>query len=154
NFSGAGGRLSVLFGGTPSPAVTYVDDAHLTAVIPSGSGTVDVQVQSGINEVDEIDDPINPNLTETIASGYQTSNLFGYGISAPSSADLFTFSGQTVSSANSTVSFAAPTVASGNADTVTIVVKDSTGAPFPGLTSAAFGFSLSGGTSTGAFGVV
>jgi hypothetical protein len=154
NFSGAAGRLSVLFGGSNASSVTLVDDTHLTAVVPNGSGTVDVQVQSGINEVDQIDQPLNPNVAETIASGYQTSTLFGYGISAQSSADLFTYSGQTISGANSTVSFADPTVASGNTDTVTIVVEDNTGAAVPGLASAAFGFSLSGGSSTGSFGAV
>jgi hypothetical protein len=154
NFSGAAGRLSVLFGGSSPQPATYVDDTHLTVIVPPGSGTVNVQVQSGINEVDEIDAPLTPNVTETIASGYQTSTLFGYGISAQSPADLFTYSGQTVSGVNSAVHFAGPTVASGNTDMVTIVVQDSTGAAVPGLASAAFGFSLSGGTSTGTFGTV
>jgi hypothetical protein len=154
NFSGAAGRLSVLFGGTAATSVTYVDDAHLTAVVPNGSGTVDVRVQSGINEVDQIDLPAHPNLTETIASGYQPSTLFGYGTSAVTPAELFTYSGQTVSGVSSTVHFAGPTVASGNGDLVTIVVVDTTGAAVPGLAIAAFGFSLSGGTSTGAFGPV
>jgi hypothetical protein len=154
NFSGAAGRLSVLFGGTAAASVTYVDDAHLTAVVPNGSGTVDVQVQSGINEVDQIDLPAHPNLTETIASGYQPSSLFGYGTSAATPADLFTYSGQTVSGANSTVHFASPAVASGNGHVVTIVVVDTTGAAVHGLASVAFGFSLSGGTSTGTFGPV
>jgi hypothetical protein len=154
NFSGAAGRLSVLFGGTPALSVSYVDDAHLTAVVPSGSGTVDVQVQSGINEVDQIDAPLTPNLTETIASGYQTSTLFGYGISARSPADQFTYSGQTISGSNSTVSFASPTVVSGTTDTVTLVVEDTSGGAVSGLDSAAFALSFSGGTSTGSFGTV
>jgi hypothetical protein len=154
NFSGAAGRLSVLFGGTAASSVTYVDDAHVTAVVPNGSGTVDVRVQSGINEVDQIDLPLNPNRTETIASGYQTSTLFGYGTSAPSPADRFTYAGQTVSGINSTASFAGPSVASGAGDPVTIVVEDSTGGAVSGLAGAAFGFSLSGGTSTGSFGPV
>src|ERR1051325_8911402 len=45
NFSGAAGRLSVWFGSNQvSAAVT--DDAHLTAIAPSGAGPVDVRVQS------------------------------------------------------------------------------------------------------------
>jgi hypothetical protein len=154
SFSGAAGRLSVLFGSTAASAVTYVDDSHLTVVVPSGSGTVDVQVQSGINEVDQVDQPTNPNVIETIASGYQTSTLYGYGISATSAADKFTYGGQTVSGASSTANFAGPSVVSGNTDTLTIVVKDTTGAAITGLASAAFSFSLSGGTSAGTFGTV
>jgi hypothetical protein len=154
NFSGAAGRLSVLFGGTPASSVTYVDDAHLTAVVPNGTGTVDVQVQSGINEVDQIDLPAHPNVTETIASGYRPSSLFGYGISATSPADRFTYTGQTVSGTNSTIDFGSPTVSSGNGDLVTLVVEDTSRAAVPGLASAAFTFSLSGGTSAGTFGPV
>src|SRR5262249_3035172 len=48
NFSGAAGRLQVLFGGTPASNVTVLDDSHVTAVVPSGTGTVDVRVQSGV----------------------------------------------------------------------------------------------------------
>jgi hypothetical protein len=59
-----------------------------------------------------------------------------------------------VSAANSTVSFASPTVASGGTDGVTVVVKDAAGNAVGGLASAAFAFSLSGGTSGGSFGPV
>src|SRR5262249_11420753 len=52
NFSGAAGRLSVLFGTTASTSVTVVDDGHITAVVPSGTGTVHVTVQSGVNAPD------------------------------------------------------------------------------------------------------
>jgi hypothetical protein len=77
NFSGAAGRLQVLFGNTPSSAVTVVDDSHLTAVVPAlGSGTVDVRVQSGANA------PGNPANVEN--------PVFGYGTSAVSGADRFT----------------------------------------------------------------
>src|SRR5581483_6910817 len=47
-FSGAAGHLSVLFGNTPATSVTVVDDSHVTAVAPAGSGTVNVRVQSGV----------------------------------------------------------------------------------------------------------
>jgi hypothetical protein len=146
NFSGAAGRLSVFFGATPSPAVTFVDDATIMAVVPAGSGTVGITVRSGIELVDEISTPPNANSTAPI---------FGYGTSAAAPAAQFTFtSGQTLSTANSTVSFAAPTVAAGSTNQITIVVQDTTGAAFPGLASGAFNLSLSAGTSAGSFGAV
>ena len=77
NYSGAAGRLSVWFGTNQAPAVTVVDDAHVTAVAPAGSGTVDVRVQSGIT---------NANFAENF-----TRPIWGYGLSATSVADRFTF---------------------------------------------------------------
>jgi hypothetical protein len=135
NFSGAAGHLSVLFGNTPASNVTVVDDAHVTAVVPNGSGMVNVRVQSGVNAVD----PNNPNDNVN-------NPIFGYGISAVSAADQFTYSGQTISGANSTASIAMTTVVSGNTDTLTIVVKDTMGNAVTGLASGAFGLSLSGGS--------
>jgi hypothetical protein len=76
NFSGAAGRLSVLFGTNQVPA-TPTDDAHVTVVAPTGSGTVDVRVQSGIG---------NAN-----SSANYTSPIWGYGLSATSSVARFTF---------------------------------------------------------------
>ncbi len=143
NFSGAAGQLSVLFNGVPSQSVTYVDDAHLTVVVPSGSGTVDVQVQSGVNETD----PNNP-------SDNVNNPIFGYGISAKSPADQFTYNNQTISGSSSSDSFATSTDTSGSTDTLTLVVEDTSGSPVSGLASSAFGFSLSGGTSAGTFGTV
>jgi hypothetical protein len=77
NFSGAAGHLQVLFGNTPATNVTIVDDGHVTATVPAGAGTVDVRVQSGVAD---------PNDTENI-----NSPIFGYGISATSAADRFTY---------------------------------------------------------------
>ena len=82
NFSGAAGNLSVYFGGTAATNVTYVSDTQITAVAPSGSGTVDVTVQSGVNEQDTVSSNPNANVTKPI---------FGYGTSATSSADKFTY---------------------------------------------------------------
>jgi hypothetical protein len=76
NFSGAAGRLSVWFGTNQVPA-TFSDDAHVTAVAPSGSGTVDVRVQSGIG---------NAN-----SSANYTAPIWGNGLSATSSVARFTF---------------------------------------------------------------
>ncbi|QEH31592.1 IPT/TIG domain protein [Aquisphaera giovannonii] len=80
NFSGAAGRLSVLFGGVAATSVTVVDDSHVTAVVPAGTGTVDVRVQSGVTASDarNIKNPV-----------------FGYGTSAVTAADRFTYGGTT-----------------------------------------------------------
>jgi hypothetical protein len=143
NFSGAAGHLSVFFGATAATSVTFVDDSHLSVVVPNGSGTVHVTVQSGVNAID----PNNPNDNVN-------NPIFGYGTSATSAADQFTFSGSTVSGSNSTIGFATATVASGNTDLLTIVVKDTTGNTVTGLANGAFNLSLSGGTSAGTFGTV
>lgn len=82
NFSGAAGQLKVLFGSTASTSITYVDDSHITALVPSGSGTVDVRVQSGITTPAEMQ-----NINTTI---------FGYGLSAVSTADRFTYSAASI----------------------------------------------------------
>jgi hypothetical protein len=80
NFSGAAGHLQVDFGNNAATNVTVLDDSHVTALIPAGTGTVDVRVQSGIvaNDSENINNPI-----------------FGYGISAATTADRFTYSGST-----------------------------------------------------------
>jgi len=76
NFSGAAGRLSVWFGTNQVPA-TPTDDAHVAALAPSGSGTVDVRVQSGVGNANS-------------AANY-TSPIWGYGLSVTSIVDRFTF---------------------------------------------------------------
>jgi hypothetical protein len=77
NFSGAAGHLQVFFGNTPATNVVVLDDGHVQATAPAGSGTVDVRVQSGVADPN---DPSNVN-----------SPLFGYGTSAASGRDLFTY---------------------------------------------------------------
>jgi hypothetical protein len=79
NFSGAAGRLKVLFGNTPATSVTVVDDSHVLAVAPAGTGTVDVRVQSGVT---------TPADSENVKS-----TIFGYGTSAVSANDRFTYGG-------------------------------------------------------------
>jgi len=79
NFSGAAGNLNVRFGNTAATSVTVVDDSHLTVFAPAGTGTVDVRVQSGVNVA------ANPQNYE--------GNVFGYGLSATSTADLFSYGG-------------------------------------------------------------
>jgi len=144
NFSGAAGNLTVFFGSIPAASTTFVSDSRITAVVPSGSGTVNVTVQSGIDETDTDDSP-GANVNAPI---------FGYGKSAVSTADRFTFARQTISAASSTDSFANSSDASGTKDVFTIVVKDTNGNAVRGLPSSAFAFSLSGGASAGAFGPV
>jgi hypothetical protein len=84
NFSGSAGHLLVQFGGTASPNVQVVDDSHLIAQVPAGSGTVDVQIRSGVNY--------------RVPGNNANANypVFGYGTSAPSAADQFTFGGPNV----------------------------------------------------------
>jgi hypothetical protein len=76
NFSGAAGHLQVFFGNTPATNLTVLDDSHVTAVVPAGAGTVDVRVQSGVTSPD----PENIN-----------NPVFGYGRSAVTAADRFTY---------------------------------------------------------------
>ena len=77
NFSGAAGHLQIFFGTSAATNVTVVDDSHASATIPSGTGTVDVRIQSGV--------------TTGADSENSTSPIFGYGISATSAADRFTY---------------------------------------------------------------
>ena len=84
NFSGAAGHLSVFFGTTPATSVTVISDTQLSVVVPSGSGTVDVTVQSGVNKTDNVSDNPNANVNAPI---------FGYGTSTTSTADRFTYGG-------------------------------------------------------------
>ena len=82
NFSGAAGQLSVFFGTNAASGVTVLSDTQISVTIPSGTGAVDVKVQSGRNEPDTNDGP-GANLNEPI---------FGYGTSAVVAADKFTYS--------------------------------------------------------------
>jgi IPT/TIG domain len=143
NFSGSAGHLAVFFGSLAANAVTYVSDTQITAVVPAGSGTVNVTVQSGVNETDYVSDNQNANVTAPI---------FGYGTSAITSADQFTLT-QSVSGSNSTANFASPDVNSGATDVLTIVVRDVNDNAVSGLSSSAFAFNVVG-ASTGTFGSV
>jgi Domain of unknown function (DUF4214)/IPT/TIG domain/SdrD B-like domain/Invasin, domain 3 len=143
NFSGAAGHLSVFFGSTLATSVSFVDDSHITAVVPAGSGTVNVQVQSGVNETD----PNNP-------SDNVNNPTFGYGISASSTADQFTYGIPMISGTNSTAGFLSSLVPAGSPDTLSILVEDTAGNAVSGLSNSNFGLSLSGGTSAGTLGTV
>jgi hypothetical protein len=81
NFSGAAGHLSVFFGTNAASPVNVLSDSQISVNVPAGSGTVDVKVQSGPYEPDTYDSP-GANVREPI---------FGYGISAVTSADKFTY---------------------------------------------------------------
>jgi hypothetical protein len=82
NFSGAAGNLSVFFGATAAGSVSVLSDSNISVTIPGGSGNVNVTVQSGTNETDNVSDSPNANVNAPI---------FGYGISAVTVADKFTF---------------------------------------------------------------
>jgi hypothetical protein len=128
NFSGAAGRLKVLFGNTQATSVTVVDDGHVSAVVPTGSGTVDVRVQSGIAD---------PNDT----SNY-TSPIFGYGISATSAADRFTYggSGSNQPPTVATPASASPNPVSGTSTTLSVLGADDGGEANLTYTWAALSF--------------
>jgi hypothetical protein len=92
NFSGAAGQLSVFFGSTAASNVTVLSDTQVSVAVPSGSGTVDVTVQSGVNETDTLSSNPNANVNAPI---------FGYGTSATSPADVFTFTTDTTTTEGS-----------------------------------------------------
>jgi autotransporter passenger strand-loop-strand repeat protein len=114
NFSGAAGHLAVFFGNTASITVNVVSDTQITAVVPSGSGTVDVTIQSGVNEIDTISGNPNANVHAPI---------FGYGTSATSAADKITFNNGTVSLQSIIVTPGNPSVALGNSPAFTATGK-------------------------------
>ena len=82
NFSGAAGYLSVLFGTNAVGSVSVLSDSQVSVTVPSGSGTLDVTVQSGTNETDFVSGSPSANVNAPI---------FGYGTSALAAADKFTF---------------------------------------------------------------
>jgi hypothetical protein len=86
----------VFFGSTAATDVTVVNDSHVTALVPTGTGTVDVTVQSGVTEPD----PRNIN-----------NPVFGYGTSAVLTADRFTYG---VSTGNQPPTVAQPARATPN----------------------------------------
>ncbi|MDB5310274.1 MAG: hypothetical protein JWO38_4476 [Gemmataceae bacterium] len=123
NFSGAAGQLHVLFGTAAATSVIILSDSQLVATSPAGAGTVDVHVQSGGPQTDKDGNPV----------------FFGYGTSAATPADRFTF-GNAPAPRPDLVGypqFAAGTDA-GGPGTVTEYNPDgsvvSTAAPFPGFT--------------------
>jgi hypothetical protein len=77
NFAGAGGQLHVWFGDNQATGVAYIDDAHVRAVVPAGTGTVDVRVQIGVS---------------TAHPRNHTGTIFGYGISDVNPDARFTYS--------------------------------------------------------------
>jgi hypothetical protein len=81
NFSGAAGHLSVFFGNTPAGTVNVLSDTQLSVVVPNGSGTVAIAVQSGVNETDTLSSNPNANINAPI---------FGYGTAAQTPNFTFT----------------------------------------------------------------
>jgi hypothetical protein len=116
NFSGAAGHLQVFFGNTKATSVTVVDDGHVVAVAPAGSGTVDVRVQSGVT-------------TGTNSQNY-TSPIFGYGISAVSTGDRFTYgsSGGNQAPTVAQAAAATPTPVTGKTTSLSVLGADDGGA--------------------------
>jgi hypothetical protein len=116
NFSGAAGNLQVLFGNAAATSVTVVDDSHVTVVVPNGTGTVDVRVQSG-----QTTPPDSQNVNNTI---------FGYGISAVNANDRFTYGGGSTGNQPPTVASAAsasPAVVTGKTTNLSVLGADDGG---------------------------
>jgi plastocyanin len=114
NFSGAAGNLKVLFGNTSATSVTVLDDTRVTAVVPAGSGAVDVRVQSGATT------GANPDNYE--------SPIFGYGISAVTSAARFTYSAVTNQSPTvATAASASPSTVTGTTTNLSVLGADDGG---------------------------
>jgi hypothetical protein len=150
NFSGAAGHLSVLFappGNSPpytsngqvttlnpgvvsASSVTIVDNQHLQVVVPSGSGTVDVRVLSG----QLLDDTYNSDAENA------TAPIFGYGLSAITAADQFTYSSSPVAPTITTQP-ANQTVTAGQTATFTAAAN---GSPNP---TAQWQLSTNGGST-------
>ena len=97
NFFGAAGQQFVWFGTTSVPSGQLVDNTHITVTVPKGTGTVHVTVQSGQRISDTISSNPNANATAPI---------WGYGISATTPADLFTYT--TAPAANPTITKISP----------------------------------------------
>jgi hypothetical protein len=129
NFSGAAGHLQVFFGNTAATGVTVLDDGHVSVTVPAGSGTVDVRVQSGVT-------------TASNSSNY-TNPIFGYGLSATSTADLFTFS----SSTNQPPTVAQPASANPNPVSGTTSTLSVLGADDGGEANLVYTWSMASGPS-------
>ena len=91
--------------------------------------------------------------TGGLAGSTRTLNVSVGGVTL-SGQPTITVNASTVNDATAIASFDTRTVAVGGDDLLTIQVKDAAGNPITGLTSSAFGFALSGGTSNGAFSTV
>ena len=76
NFSGSAGRLQVFFGDVPASSVTFIDDTRISVVVPAGTGSVPIRVQSGV---------------ATNEDSNFNGSIFGYGISAITSNAMFTY---------------------------------------------------------------
>ncbi len=112
NFGGAAGHLQVFFGSTAATNVTVVNDSHVTATIPAGSGTVDVRVQSGVTTGADSENIKSP--------------IFGYGTSTTSAADRFTYTTPTAPVLPTVVDSGFETVALNNGN----YLYDPTGSPW------------------------
>ena len=114
NFSGSAGHLQVFFGPTQATSFTYIDDSHIQAVAPNGSGNVDVRVLSGVLT----NDPSNYD-----------GGVFGYGLSAPNSNDLY-YIGTPPPNSAPTVAIAAhatPNPVTGRTTTLSVLGADDGG---------------------------
>jgi len=120
NFSGADGHLQVSFGSQAATSVSIVDDSHLSVVVPAGSGSVDVRVQSGV--------------TTTGSAQNSTSPVFGYGISTATSADVFTYGTRTRAPSLVSSALASPSPATRTTMPLSVLGSDPSGESSLGYT--------------------
>jgi hypothetical protein len=115
NFSGAAGHLQVWFGNTPAADVVYVDDGHVVATVPNGTGMVDIRVQSGESTPP---DPDNVNHT-----------IWGYGLSAVTPTARFVFGTGTGNAPPFIITppTATPVLPGGTSTTLTVLAGDDGG---------------------------
>jgi uncharacterized repeat protein (TIGR01451 family) len=117
NFSGAAGHVSVFFGNAAA-AVNVLGDTQISVTVPNGSGTVDVRVQSGVNETDNLSS--NPN-------GNVNAPIFGYGTSPVTQADKFTYTPASVSPPTITNSFTPSSIALNSTATLNFAITNPPG---------------------------
>jgi plastocyanin len=122
--------LQVLFGSTPATSVTVLDDTRVVAVAPAGSGTVDVRVQSGRTTGSNPDNIKSP--------------IFGYGISAITANDQFTYG---TAPGNAAPTVATPASASPNPVNGTTTALSVLGADDGGEAALRYTWSSSGPAS-------
>jgi hypothetical protein len=112
NFSGAGGRLQVMFGNTPATSVTIQNDNHITLTVPDGSGTVPVTVVSGVSDAGD--------------TGNYTGDVWGYGTATAT--DQFTYvPGSDQPPTVAVAASSSPARATGRTTTLTVLGADDGG---------------------------
>ena len=143
--------------------LTVAAEAAGDAPLASYSGTIDWNIvgqQSGVGgggtQYQSYDGGVMTFSVNPTAPGYLTIGVVDQNDPAATGSVTIPVAGEPTQIASSTseVSAAAAVESSGTADTITVMVRNTSGGAVTGLTSGDFAFSLLGGTSTGTFGPV